>query len=248
LDDSFYRDSFGPSQEEGFFINVENNTYSSTGWYSEGSVQSILYDLADSADDGADTASYGLAPIYGAFVDPAYRDTSAFTTIYAFLDALANQSGINPAEITALTNAQLINGSGAYGLGETNDGGLSDVLPVYLPVTPNGTAVTFCSVDNFGEFNKHGNRRFLRIDIPSAGDYRFTMDQTTAGAGDPDFFVFKDGLVAGVGGSGDSRQEQQTFSLTAGEHVISAFAFRNLATSSSLPTGDVCYNFTVEPN
>ena len=244
LDDAFYRDSFGTAQSSGFRINVENNTYTSTGWYSEGSVQSILYDLFDSANDGADTASYGLAPIYGAFTDPDYKDTEAFTSIFAFLEALGNQSGITTSEITALTDAQNINGTTGFGVGETNAGGIADILPVYEDLPTNGTAVAFCSVDNFGSYNKHGNRRYFRIDVPSAGSYAFAMTQTTAGTGDPDFIVFKDGVQVGVGGSGDDRTETQTFNLAAGTHVMEAYAFRNIQQGAT--TGDICYNFTVE--
>lgn len=244
LGDPIYRDSFGAQQSSSFSIDVENNTHVSTGWYSEGSVQSILYDLFDDEDDGADTASFGLAPIYGAFTDPAYRETEAFTTIFAFLEALDNQAGITTSEITALTAAQDISGTTGFGVGETNDGGLPDILPVYETLLTNGTPVDFCSVDNFGSFNKHGNRRFFQIEIASTGNHLFTMTQTTAGAGDPDFFVFRDGTLVGVGGSGVNGTETQTFNLQAGTHVMEAFAFRNV--DQGAVTGDICYNFTVE--
>ena len=244
LEDPIYRDSFGTAQANGFNINVENNSYASTGWYSEGSVQSILYDLFDSANDGADTASYGLAPIYGAFTDPDYANTEAFTTIFAFLEALGNQAGITSSEVTALTNAQNINGTTGFGNGETNNGGIAEMLPVYKTLPTNGTAVPFCSFDNFGSYNKHGNRRYFQIEIPSAGSYEFTMTQTTAGAGDPDFLVYKDGVRVGVGGSGVDRSETQTISLAAGTHVMEAYAFRNVDAGAT--TGDICYNFTVE--
>ena len=245
LDDPIYRDSFGFQQANGFEIDVENNIYpGSTGWFSEGSVQSILYDLYDPTDDGPDSATFGLAPIYGAFTDPAYANTEAFTTIFAFLNALENQPGVNAAQVEALTNAQSISGSGEFGVGETNNGGLTDILPVYETILTNGTPVDFCSVDNFGNFNKHGNRLYFRIDVPAAGAYRFTMDQTTAGSGDPDFLVFRQGTLVGVGGSGDNREEVQTFTLAAGTHVMEAYAFRNILQGAT--TGDICYNFTVE--
>lgn len=244
LEDPIYRDSFGQQQSRGFNINVENNTYASTGWYSSGSVQSILYDLYDDDNDGADDASYGLGPIYGAFTDPAYRETAAFTSIFAFLQALENQAGVVTSEVSALTVAQDINGTNEFGAGETNDGGLPDILPVYDTVLTDGTAVSFCSVDNFGDFNKHGNRRYFRINIPTAGDYRFTMSQTTVGAGDPDFVVYKDGENVGIANSGVDRQEQQDFTLTSGLHVMEAFAFRNIQQGAQ--TADICYNFTVE--
>ena len=258
LDDPFYRDSSGAQQANGFSINVESNTHVSTGWFSEGSVQSILYDLFDDTDDGADTASYGLAPIYGAFIDPAYRETAGFTTIFAFLEALANQAGITTSEVTALTAAQDISGTTGFGVGETNGGGFTDALPVYLTVPTDGTSVAFCSRNNFGIVNKHGNRRYLRVDIPTAGSYRFSMLQNALEDnptdGDPDFFIFKDGVqitqaIGNVlqGGSGDARQEIGILNLTAGTHVLEASAFRNARRDATQAgSGDICYNFTVE--
>jgi len=251
LEDPIYRDSSGFQQSQGFTIDVEENVNPSIGWYSEGSVQSILYDLFDADDDGADTATFGLAPIYGAFTDPDYAETEAFTTIYAFLKALDNQPGVNAAQVEALTDAQLIFGSGEFGLGETNDGGISMTLPVYLPLPTDGTPVNFCSFDNFGDFNRHGNRRFFRIEVPAAGNYQFSMQQTTSGSGDPDFIVFREGTPVGAGLSGASRSEVQTFSLAAGTHVMDAHAFDNVGSDAQIAQGgltrrDICYDFTVE--
>lgn len=244
LDDPRYRDSFGSEQGRGFSINVENNSYASTGWYSEGSVQSILYDLFDSANDGADTASYGLAPIYGAFTDPDYESTEAFTTIFAFLEALDNQSGIVTSEITALTDAQDINGTTGFGVGETNDGGLPDQLPVYLNLPTNNTAVEFCSVDNFGTYNKHGNRRYLEFNIPTAGTYTFTMTRDSGAAtSDPDFRIYKDGGLVARGESGAVNTETQDIALTTGQHVMEAYAFENADGAS---TFDVCYTMRLQ--
>lgn len=245
LDDPIYRDSFGSAQGSGFEIDVENNTYASTGWYSEGSVQSILYDLYDSDDDGADSATFGLAPIYGAFTDPDYKETEAFTTIFAFLEALENQSGVTASEVTALTTAQSISGSGGFGIGETNSGGISDALPVYLPLSTDGTTVEFCSVDNFGEYNKHGNRRYFEFNIATSGSYRFTMARESGAAtSDPDFVVFKDGLIAGVGESAASNTETADISLNAGQHVMEAYNYNNLGQGTA--SADVCYTMKLE--
>jgi len=251
LEDPIYRDSFGNQQGNGFIIDVEENVNPSIGWYSEGSVQSILYDLFDTDDDGADTTSVGLGPIYGAFVDPDYAETEAFTTIYAFLKALDNQPGVNAAEVEALTAAQNIFGTGEFGEGETNSGGIAMTLPVYLDLPTDGTPVPFCSFDNFGDFNRHGNRRFFRIEIPANGNYLFSMIQTTAGPGDPDFFIFRQGTFVAVGGSADSRQEIGLVNLQAGTHVMDAHAFDNVGSDDQIAQGgltrrDICYNFTVE--
>jgi len=97
--------------------------------------------------------------------------------LVGFQKLLYNQSGISTAEITALTDAQNINGSTSFAVGETNNGGISDTLPVYLPLPINGTPVEFCSFNNFGTFNKLGNRRFLEFEIPTAGAYRIQMSR-----------------------------------------------------------------------
>ena len=244
LDDPVYRDSSGAAQGRGFGINVENNTHTSTGWYSEASVQSVLYDLFDDRDDGADTASYGLGPIYRTFTDPEYKDTDAFTTIFSFLEALEGQTGVTASEVTALTDAQDINGTNAFGIGETNNGGLADALPVYLLLQTNGRAVEFCSVNNFGSFNKHGNRRYLAMNIPTTGTYSFRMTRASGAATtDPDFRIFKDGVFVGRGESPDVNTETQDIRLESGRHVIDAYAFENIDAGSGL---DVCYTMTVE--
>ncbi|MEZ5459312.1 MAG: hypothetical protein R3E65_08380 [Steroidobacteraceae bacterium] len=53
--DPVYRDSFDLGQRLGFSIDVENNNNpNAAGWFNEGSVQSIFWDLFDANSDGAD--------------------------------------------------------------------------------------------------------------------------------------------------------------------------------------------------
>ena len=242
LDDPLYRDSFNAAQGTDFSINVENNSYVSTGWYSEGSVQSILYDLFDDANDGADEASYGLGPIYRAFTDPDYKDTAAFTSIFAFLEALSNQPEPVVVDVEALTNAQDISGSGGFGVGETNNGGLADALPVYLTLPTDDTPVDFCSRDNFGEYNKHGNRRFFTFNAPSAGNYRVRIQRDVITEdSDPDFVIYKDGVAVAAGESGTNGSEVATVNLaSAGVHVMEAYDFNNLGQGTT--SADRCFN------
>ena len=250
LDDPVYRDSFGFRQSDGFNFDVENNVYpSSTGWFSEGSVQSILYDLYDATDDGPDRVTLGLGPIYEAFRDPDYSNAEAFTSIFSFLNALENRPGVNASEVRALTDAQLIFGSGQFGAGETNNGGLPDILPVYLNLPTNNTPVEFCSVDNFGDFNKHGNRRFFEFTTPSAGRYRITMNRVSGRAGtNPDFNVFNNGALAGFGNSNVTDSESAIVSLPVGRHVIDTFDFNNIGEllGASVTTGDACFAIRLE--
>ena len=248
LDDPLYRDSFGSRQSSDFSINVESNTYpGSTGWYSEGSVQSILYDLFDGANDGADSVSYGLAPIYGALTAPDYVSTDAFTTIFSFLESLENQSGVVASDVAALTDAQDINSTSEFGVGETNTGGVVDALPVYLLLQTTGREVEMCSVNDFGTFNKHGNRRYFAFNIPSAGAYRFNMERSVGAiSSDPDFIIYRQGVAVGAGQSGVNNSETAVINLVAGRYVMDAHAFENVDFSGGSTPLEVCYNVSLE--
>lgn len=244
LDDAVYRDSFGNAQATGFSINVESNNSGSIGWFSESSVQSILYDLFDSADDGADTISLGLAPIYQSFVSSSYQESEAFTSIFNFINALEGQASVTEADLMPLLSAQNINSFDPFGAGETNDGGLPAQLPVYLSVGTDGTALNFCSVDDFGVFNKHGNRRFLQFDLATATSLNFEMTRTSGPENaDPDFTIFLQGQPVVNAVSGVVDVESASGTLQPGTYVIDAYDFRNIDAGAGV---DACFDFTIQ--
>jgi len=250
LDDPLYLDSFvlnGNNVVGGF--NVENNNNLNEGWFSEGSVQSIMYDIFDSANDGADVISEGLSPIHEAFISSTYINTPVFTTIFAYLESLRGTGIVDNADLNALLAEQSINGTGITGLGESNDGNIDSSLPVYNRVIVNGPPVEICSVDDAGEFNKLGNRAYLTLTIPSAGSYDFSMERISGDISrDPDFDIFQNGAFVTRAISGAINNENATRLLAAGEYVIDAMDFFNLGetvTQFANRTGDSCYNFTV---
>jgi len=244
LDDQFYRDSSTAMQARGFQIDIENNNVTNPGWFSEFSVQSIIYDIWDNADDGADTVSLGLEPIYEAFIDAEYTSSIATTTIFSWLDSLEQQSGVPSAAITALKTGQTINGTGALGVGETNNGQIPSSLPVYKPVTTDGNPVRICSVNDAGISNKLNNRDFLFLSVPTAGSYTLEMSRVSGAANtDPDFRVFDESNTFFSGSnSGDNNVETVTLNLESRNYFISAFDFNNL----EQPGQDSCYDFTVQ--
>jgi len=245
LDDPLYRDSFGARQSQGFSFNVESNNIGARGWFSESSVQSILYDIFDSDNDGVDTVSLGLGPIYSAFVSPDYQNAEAFTSIFSFMNAIDNQPDVTPSDLTPLLTGQNITSRDPFGIGETDDGNLPDQLPIYLPVQTNGTPASFCSVDTFGTLNKHGNRRFLTFDVATAGNFTFDMIRTSGPANaDPDFTVFLRGQVVGNAISGDADRETGSLALDPGTYVIDARDFRNERDDLRVP--ETCFNFTIQ--
>ena len=244
--DPVVRNTFGPGQGRGVPINVERNAIASepqapAGWYNEASVQSILYDLYDSADDGADVLSLGLGPIYRTLVHPGYTGTPVFTTIFTVLDRLKAEAPGNTAAIEALAAGQDIDGTGADGAGETNDGGIATALPVYHTAVLDGAAVEICSVDDAGSFNKLGNRVFVRVSVPAEGTYTITM---SGSQGNPAFRIFRAGiLIATTGGQVNS--ETWTGVLPAGEYVMEAYDLNNVSGVAAAQPEDFCYEITL---
>ena len=239
-DDPFYRDSNGSQQSGGFSINVETNR--PAGWFDESTVQSVLYDIYDAADD--DALSLGLAPIYEVFTADAYREQPVFTTIFSFLSELRSQQSDSAATIDAFAATRGINSTAADGAGETNNGSTPTSLPVYKEVTVGGGAVQVCSNNDNGEFNKLANRAYLKF-TAAAGSHRLTMTRSSgAPSRDPDFIVYKNGTVVARAESAPAESESTTATLTAGEHVIDAYDFANAGQGQGT-AGDACYNFTI---
>lgn len=181
-----FTDAQGPAQSSGFSFPLEGAMPRKPGWFNEISVAQIIYQLGQQA---------GFAAVHGAM--QAMAELPAFTSIYSFSYAVRRDSantgantGANAGDIIdrLLTAHAIVTSKQSgdpFGSGETNDGGLAIsgvppsalVLPIYQPLaiptlsTPS-TPTRVCSINVFGIANKLGNRRFLRLDAPSAGKYR----------------------------------------------------------------------------
>ena len=240
-DDPFYRDSYGSGQSQGFSINVDSND--NTGWYDERTTAGVLYDLYDRGTNDDDGMRFGMGPIYAAFTATSYSDHPAFSSIFSYLAELKSQQQDDAAAIETFAAERGINSTENYGAGETNNGGLASNLPIHKPVDVNGAAVEICSVDDNGDYNKLGNRAFLKF-TATAASHTLTMTKTSGPAGrDPDFVVYKNGDRVQVSqGAGDT-SETLTATLSAGDHVIDAYDYPNVGDQDT--PGDSCYNFTI---
>lgn len=244
LGDPVYRDSGGAMQANGFSFSVDDNNGSNPGWFSEGSVQSIIYDIFDSADDGSDTISLGLGPIYRTFIANAYTGLEYYTSIFAFLNELKTQEPGSSALIDTLSGAQTIDGTGPDGAGETNNGTVATALPIYNTITVNGPAVEICSVDDNGRYNKVGNREYLRVNLASNGAYTFTMTRKSgAAATDPDFIITQGKFLFGEAEGSANNTETLNVNLNAGVYLIDAYDFNNVGQSTT--QADSCFDFIV---
>ncbi len=246
--DPSYKDTIGPNQSGGFGFSLETNPSANIGWFNEGSVQSILYDLYDIPSDGADTVSMGFTPLYTVLVNQQ-RTTPALTSIFTFITALkANNLGQATA-IDQLVSAQVIVSAtmDAYGTTETNTGGLATggALPIYTPITVGGTTTaplcTTATITNgIPEVpNKLGNRRFLRLNITTAGER--TVIVIGEPGSDPDIFLYANGILlqpAIAVGTTDSLVRN----LPVGDYVIEVYDDNLL---SGTRAGPSCFTVTI---
>ncbi|HHB95046.1 MAG TPA: hypothetical protein ENK88_07860, partial [Campylobacterales bacterium] len=106
-DDPIYYDTMDIRQSNGFFMDIENQAPDNPGWYSEASIQRILYDLYDSHNDGADTLSLGFKPIYDVLVS-SQKTTPAFTSIFSFITYLKEQNPSVTDKIDAILASENI--------------------------------------------------------------------------------------------------------------------------------------------
>lgn len=240
--DSRYRDSFfQASTVRDFSIDVESNSAVTPGAFSEASTQSIIYDLFDSNNDGADTVSFGFPPIHAAMVS-SLRTTRAFTTLYTMLNALRVANATQAAAIDNLASSQSIAvNAGDFAANETNNGGDARNLPLFRTVV-SGQTQQVCSISANGTYNRLGNRKFLRFDLAAAGSLTIRATNGPSGS-DPDLVLYGAGAVLGQADSSASGAETLSVTgLAAGAYVIEAYEYTNLGNA---PRGDTCFDLQV---
>lgn len=238
-DNPLYQDAFGSGQSRGFEIDIEANPPlgPSSGWFSEDSLQSLIYDFYDARDDGADRVQLGFAPIYSVMRN-GQRQTTALTSIFSFASHLKLEAPSRSAAIDALLSSQGIVANDEFGTGESNDGGDPVNLPVFKPLNVGGTGVEVCSSAANGEFNKLGNSQFIRLHAAASKTHTFSA--TGMGGDTPVLYVYRQGLFefarSGVGSS-------QEF-LTAGDYVIEVAEEQNIDLDEQT-SRDACTTVTV---
>ncbi len=238
------RDSLGIAQSTGFEINVESNSNQNPGWYSEGSVQSIVYDVVDAASDGVDAVSLGFAPVYE-LLTGASAASAPPITIFTFVTLLKQQQPAEAANIDAIVAGQDIVGTGMdiYGSTETNDAGNpDDVLPVYSSLAVGGGAVEVCSLGGgtgFGTYNKLSVRRFLRLNIATQGVYEITASGPANS--DPDYVLHSIGSL-GLYQDQTGTTESNPIQMSPGDYVVEVYEFSN---TTDMPRGRTCIDVSI---
>jgi hypothetical protein len=273
LNDPIYCDTGPAGSTGGFGIGTEQGAYDAQGWYDEISVVRFIYDLWDDNDEGtnADTGSIGFGPIYDVMVGPqAFTET--FTTIFSFAAEL--RATLPPAD-QAFLDSQLVRedmtpGFDKWGVGELNDASPAgqqsrDVLPLYVDLPTDGSVINICANDDYdgsGDGNKLAVYRYLRINLPGTAQYDVNITTTTTGAlppddptdprdqSDPDMFIFRDGLLAVFGNSGDANEEIFRTPVLSGPdiYVADLREFRYADPDSPLGFPDqMCFDVSFTP-
>ncbi len=161
--DTVYTDTLGSLQSRGFGFDLEDNGNDPRpGWFSETSIQSILFDIFDPNDDGADHVSLGLGPIYDVMAGPQ-RSTPALTSIFSFAWALGQ---VDPGSVGGvdqlLMQHSIMPVRDPFGDGETNDAGSSDNLPIYRLADIGGAPVTL-TLHGEQDQNWVGQNRYVAV-------------------------------------------------------------------------------------
>jgi hypothetical protein len=233
-----YTDSSGPSQGQGFGFDLEDNTSNDPipGWFSEGSVQSILYDLFDSGSGEAfDTVALGLGPIYDVMTG-GEKNTTAMTTLFSFISALKAANPSQAAAIDTLTRYRNVVGvpiADAYGTGETNNGGHAANLPLYRNISAgSGVSVTFFNDSNAA--NELTQNRYFKF-TGNGGSH--TVSISTPSGEDVDVAVFQKGVAVAFANSGSGTETTGSFNAASGlEYIIVVTGFGATASYTTTVT------------
>lgn len=249
LDDPLLRDSF---VNNGVQVDVRSSVETNPGpanacWCSESSVWSILWDLHDGVNDGADTLSIGFQPLWDA-MKGSHRTTDAVTSIFSFITALKQIHPQNAAAIDMLVTAQNINSAGIddFASNETF-APYANVLPLFTNVTL-GNPVVVRTVDTGGRHNKLGNHRFLRFDANTSRTVSLSVATSNPDPlQDPDFVVWRAGTPVAAGTDAPPGPETGQFAVSAGQtYIIDAYDCANGCFEAQGTPGD--YDLTVNLN
>jgi hypothetical protein len=213
---SNYTDSVDQSQAQGSNIDLSAGVSSNPGWYREGSIQSILWNL---------NRQVGFKPIHDTLTGP-FRSGLAVTSIHPFAAAFGVAAPSSASVLASLLVGQSISAAAndPFGSLEMNNGTVPRALPMYQTATVGGAINQACVTNQAGPGNKLGNFVYLRFTVPTAKSYTITV--TGPAGSDPDFSLYSGGQqVAQAEGFGIS--ETDSGDLPVGESLLVINDFNN---------------------
>ena len=233
LNDPVYFDTYGTSQASGWSMDMDNMTQNNPGWFSESSVQRIIYDIWDNNNEAEnnDALSLGFGPIHQVMTG-SEKNVAAFTSIFTFIKSLKDEnSGVISAidDIVSNENIATIDDifGGLNGTARTNRAG---EYP-YAQTSVNGTAAQVATGTSNGTYNKLGNRTYVTFSVSSNGTYHIAVQQTNGSDSDPDFYLFRLSPFGYITRSIGSVQglEEGDFTLDAGDYILDISEYNEIA-------------------
>ncbi len=220
-------------------MNLESESRENPGWFSEASIQRILYDIYDSHNDTGDTISYGFKPIHQLLIGKE-KNTPAFTSIFTFIKGLKDE---HPSDATAIDNIvaqeSIAPINDIYGTGRTNR--KENANPLYADLKPGRdvTITTNYAVDKYlsekGRTNQLGAYNFVKVTIPNEGDYTITVTQVgNSGNPDPDFYIYKGASNQPIASAEHSQALSDTLTthLKSGTYRMSIIVYNQYSDTS----------------
>ncbi len=217
LVDPIYHDSSGGAQAWGFRNDVRAVEQESIGWYSEGSVGSVVYRFYEN--------SGALSPVLQPLFSDEFRESAGLATLFSYAESqmvLFPQWG---AMLDLLLTENNVHGRGHLGAGETNNGDYPGALPLYKPLIANGEPAEVCITSRFGTYNGLGTEGFLYLSVPQSAAYTLLVEKVDGSARvtDPDVVVYHAGRMVFSGEGSEGDVEQLTVGLPAGEYVLNVY-------------------------
>jgi hypothetical protein len=229
-----YTDSFGATQGGGFVIDVSSNqSANNRGWFSEDSVQTLLWSWHQNGQ-------IGFLPLYQTLTG-SMRTSGALVGIHHFAQRLRLGVPAAAGTINSSLQAQSITVQDEWGTGESNTGTVTGVLPLYGGLV--GGAARVCVDDTVGAPNKLRNYAYLRF-TTGAGAFtiRVTPEAGLAGT-DPDFVVVSADGTRRFATASTADLETLQITLPAGTHSLVVEEFNLTANDTS--EGQRCLNVTL---
>ncbi len=225
-DDPIYFDTMGSN---GWNMNLETATHETPGWFSEASIQRILYDLYDSNDDGSDTLSLGFKPLYDVLVGPQ-KTTKAFTSIFSFITGLKSITPSNNEQIDSIVSDENISTiDDIYGENRRNN--LEAItFPIYKDLKIDKTLDEVCTSNTYGVQNKLNNHKFVKFTIDNDKSYPIRVEQNNGTTSDPDFVLYKASPFEKISikESPTRGLEEDSFNLSSGDYLLDIYNTNNI--------------------
>ncbi len=246
-DNPIYFDTSGTGQSYGWYMDLENGAQKNPGWYSEGSIQRILYDLYDSDNEGHDHVALGFKPIYKTMIGKE-RNTKAFTSIFSFIHGLKTENRSKAKDIDKnLAYERISSIVDSYGSYRSNAGNSQYTIPVYRDLGL-GKTISVCNQNNYGVYNKLGNRSYVRVKISTADNYQVHARPSgmTSPNQDPDILIYdtqKNHENIGISEKEGSPYDTLSIYLEPGDYLLDVYdiSFDNSCYNLSLNRGSSMY-------